>query len=1015
MVQPTVNGSHQLNHQEIYNHATPTDAMAQLLCFLKTGGHNLQTGEIASDALIQDIEELMANAVPATLSESTMDQLNPVIEELVESPKKTLAKMLLNNRLRHCTVETKDGHHQPGNNFKCDINPSDQVQLQNQPLPVQLMAAWMAIDEGRSAENYFQAINALDTSSITGKEHRMLMQLLAGQTGSNARALKQQFGVDATVLARANYNTVEALTRDPQNYLTVEAEHIPTQLAQLEARLHLLLADKGLGHLSATDVLNIVIQGDRFGAFGDQKAAIQTLALNTLILTTRQQSSDKECTYKDRLIKVLNQSIEDPEEAFNTFRQCAVFLLCEMQLGGRLRPEQVEILTNIFNGQTRLAELRTGFGKTDVVLFLVALYMGQKQGVCIEMPDELLPINMALFQRKMQGLMASVWTPRLDFNQIDGNPQLLDDFLIELKTHNPKGDIMMASQYLFDQQFTDVLNQCICDGKSEIVPKLLAIREELGTQFTITDEVDAFDQQCKFIRTDGQYTTKSLARIELTSKVIEAMQVFEEGVDFTKPQREAYEIWLKNPSNVTGVLQRLGFMLQAGHDFETMNSPFEGIVRADGQPINHNDRNDLGFIQHMLYTVGRQVYSMQWNKDYGLRASSLEAVPYKGNNDPSPNENFTDSELVQWLTHHCNTKERFDIKQCGLDKRMAFICRVADTEVSDDNEALNNLSQMVKSWAQQFNTPSSLMTGVKALAEALDHPDEHPFAQTFLDLFKGIKDPNVITFQLLGNAKTAARVYETTSYGSANASKLLQSGCLGVSGTNTDTTSPLWFFDAKAHEKFNIHGVDANVFYDHVLKESHEDLSGRKCNGQNNVTRINGSMLDHVAHMADTHQLIIDCGALIQGIGNDNVADAILNSNNDLWVVFYDTNREELMAKSTKECITYSQLVQQVTAGTIQKSNIKVFVDHAHRVGLNVKEITEERSSTHLLVSEENTTRDIQQSIGRHRPGMDSGNLIVSMACRAGAFDGKGTIKDVFEAIEKSTQKRLAQSELGGP
>ena len=82
-------------------------------------------------------------------------------------------------------------------------------------------------------------------------------------------------------------------------------------------------------------------------------------------------------------------------------------------------------------------------------------------------------------------------------------------------------------------------------------------------------------------------------------------------------------------------------------------------------------------------------------------------------------------------------------------------------------------------------------------------------------------------------------------------------------------------------------------------------------------------MLDHVAHMADTHQLIIDCGALIQGIGNDNVADAILNSNNDLWVVFYDTNREELMAKSTKECITYSQLVQQVTAGTIQKVTLR--------------------------------------------------------------------------------------------
>ena len=385
VVQPKVNRSHQLDAKQIHDHATPTDAMAQWLLFCRTEYQSFE-GEL----FIQDLEELMANAVPATLSEFTMDQLNRQIEVLEESPKKTLAKMLLNNRLRHCTVETKDGHHQPGNNFKCDINGSDERQLQGQPLPVQLMAAWMAIDEGRSAETYFEAINALDTSSIPGKPHRMLMQLLAGQTGRYAKKLQQQFGVDATVLARANYNTVEALTRNPQNYLTVEAGHIPTQLAQLEARLHLLLADKGLGHLSAPDVLNIVIQGDRYGAFGDQKAAIQTLALNTLILTTR-QLSDKKCTYEDRLIQVLNQSIEDPEEAFNAFRQCAVFLLCEMQLGGRLRPEQVSILTHIFNGQTRLAELRTGFGKTDVVLFLGALYMGQKQGVCIEMPDELLP------------------------------------------------------------------------------------------------------------------------------------------------------------------------------------------------------------------------------------------------------------------------------------------------------------------------------------------------------------------------------------------------------------------------------------------------------------------------------------------------------------------------------------------------------------------------------------------------------------------------------------------------
>ena len=49
-------------------------------------------------------------------------------------------------------------------------------------------------------------------------------------------------------------------------------------------------------------------------------------------------------------------------------------LACEHQLGHRLRQEQYDAV-DLF-GQTRLAELRTGFNKTDVVLFLVALYNG---------------------------------------------------------------------------------------------------------------------------------------------------------------------------------------------------------------------------------------------------------------------------------------------------------------------------------------------------------------------------------------------------------------------------------------------------------------------------------------------------------------------------------------------------------------------------------------------------------------------------------------------------------------
>ena len=62
-------------------------------------------------------------------------------------------------------------------------------------------------------------------------------------------------------------------------------------------------------------------------------------------------------------------------------RKCAVYLVCEDQLGHRMREEQFKAVEDILSGTTKLAELRTGFGKTDVVLFVVALYKGFGKGV----------------------------------------------------------------------------------------------------------------------------------------------------------------------------------------------------------------------------------------------------------------------------------------------------------------------------------------------------------------------------------------------------------------------------------------------------------------------------------------------------------------------------------------------------------------------------------------------------------------------------------------------------------
>ena len=151
-------------------------------------------------------------------------------------------------------------------------------------------------------------------------------------------------------------------------------------------------------------------------------------------------------------------------------------MACEHQLGHRLRNEQYDAVSGILSGQTRLAELRTGFGKTDVVLFLVALYKGYGKGVRMTSPDPLLTMNLKDINRKLGGMLMSVWQPQLDFNAIKEaeKPTALQDFLKELKAHNQRGDIMFASHYNFDEQLDDLLNVCLVEkGKAGHVQQIL--------------------------------------------------------------------------------------------------------------------------------------------------------------------------------------------------------------------------------------------------------------------------------------------------------------------------------------------------------------------------------------------------------------------------------------------------------------------------------------------------------------------------------------------------------------
>ena len=62
--------------------------------------------------------------------------------------------------------------------------------------------------------------------------------------------------------------------------------------------------------------------------------------------------------YADMLEQVLTGNFSPPI-ALEAMRKCAVYLVCEDQLGHRMREEQFKAVEGILSGTTKLAELRT--------------------------------------------------------------------------------------------------------------------------------------------------------------------------------------------------------------------------------------------------------------------------------------------------------------------------------------------------------------------------------------------------------------------------------------------------------------------------------------------------------------------------------------------------------------------------------------------------------------------------------------------------------------------------------
>ena len=86
-------------------------------------------------------------------------------------------------------------------------------------------------------------------------------------------------------------------------------------------------------------------------------------------------------------------------------------------------------------------------------------------------------------------------------------------------------------------------------------------------------------------------------------------------------------------------------------------------------------------------------------------------------------------------------------------------------------------------------------------------------------------------------------------------------------------------------------------------------------------------------------QLLVDSGALVQGLTNREVAEHISNSSNKN-VIYFDTERDQLMCITTDHGITsMPDLIDLVKSGKIDKSSIKAFFDQARATGTDIMKV----------------------------------------------------------------------------
>ena len=183
-------------------------------------------------------------------------------------------------------------------------------------------------------------------------------------------------------------------------------------------------------------------------------------------------------------------------------------LFCEYNQGFRIRNEQKEFLQSILTGDGTplVAQLPTGYGKTDVVMATLLLRKADGNTLCkLSAPDALAGMNMQDLNTKWQSLFHN----KARFMTFDSrrakDPVYLAELKRELVSLKANGNVLVTTHNGFDRPFYTAMHSQLYEGASEETLSVLKEIEALfkGDVFEIIDEAD---KVCTH-RLDYNYTT----------------------------------------------------------------------------------------------------------------------------------------------------------------------------------------------------------------------------------------------------------------------------------------------------------------------------------------------------------------------------------------------------------------------------------------------------------------------------------------------------------------------------